>query len=133
MSYTTKPRSLLLDFLKSRAHTHISMREILDFAREKGIGTATVYRYLAKLSEEGQIYKYSHGGAEEGGACFQWHEKGCTLYHFVCNDCGKCFHLDCSQLDLVDKHIEAHHAFSVDLSRTVFRGRCNACRGKGNV
>lgn len=133
MSYTTKPRTLLHDFLKSRAGVHISMREILDFAGEKGIGTATVYRYLAKLLKEGQLCKYSHGGSDEGGACFQWHDKDARLYHFVCNDCGKCFHLDCSHLDSVDEHIESHHAFSVDLSSTVFRGRCGACAGKENA
>ncbi|MBQ7036461.1 MAG: transcriptional repressor [Clostridia bacterium] len=132
MSYTTKPRTLLHAYLKNHAHAHISMHEILDFARKEGIGTATVYRYLDKLLKEGFIIKYAHGGTE-GGACFQWHEKDCTLYHFVCNDCGKCFHLDCSHLDSVDAHIQAHHAFSVDLSQTVFRGRCKACMGKENA
>lgn len=133
MTYTTKQRTLLHDYLKRHAHTHISMREILDFARNEGIGTATVYRYLDKLLQEGRICKYSHGGTDSGGACFQWHENDCNLYHFVCNDCGKCFHLDCRHLDAVDKHIEAHHAFFVDLSQTVFRGRCNACMGKENA
>ncbi len=131
MAYTTRQRTLLHTFLKT--HSHVSMREILDFARVEGIGTATVYRYLDKLVQEGLLCKYAHGGTREGGTCFQWHEMDCRLYHFVCNDCGKCFHLDCHHLDKVDEHITAHHAFAVDLSQTVFRGRCERCAGKETV
>ncbi len=130
MAYTTRQRTLLHQFLSSHPHSHISMKEILDFARSEGIGTATVYRYLDKLTREGQLCKYNHGSSDEGGSCFQWHDRGCHLYHFICSDCGKCFHLNCNHLGALDEHISAHHAFEVDLSQTVFRGRCANCVGK---
>ncbi len=129
MAYTTRQRTQLLDFLRTRAHTHIPMREILDFARAHDIGTATVYRYLDKLIRDGQLCKYNTD-AHDGGACFQWREADCRLYHFVCNDCGKCFHVDCPRLGAIDAHITENHAFEVDLAKTIFRGRCASCAGK---
>ncbi len=129
MAYTTKQRTLLADFLHAHAETHIPMREILDFARSQGIGAATVYRYLDKLVREGQLCKYSTD-SQDGGICFQWRDADCHLYHFVCSDCGKCFHVDCPQLRSVDAHIKKNHDFQVYLEKTVFRGRCAGCVGK---
>ena len=133
MTYTTRQRTLLHQFLSGSPHAHISIREILDFARKEGIGVATVYRYLDKLTREGQLYKYNHGSADDGGTCYQWHDKNCQLYHFICTDCGKCFHLECGHLCALDSHISAQHAFEVDLSQTVFRGRCATCVGKETI
>lgn len=129
MAYTTKQRTLLHDFLSARPHTHISMDEILDFAKGHGIGTATVYRYLDKLIKEGQLCKYDLSSAK-GGACFQWHNHDCNLYHFVCNDCGACFHVTCPHLAEMDSHLSEVHGFHADLSMTVFRGKCSDCAGK---
>ncbi|MBE7025617.1 MAG: transcriptional repressor [Ruminococcaceae bacterium] len=130
MAYTTKQRTLLSSFLVSHAHSHISMREILDFARENTIGTATVYRYLDKLVQDGQLCKYNID-APDGGTCFQWRDADCHLYHFVCTDCGKCFHVDCPQLKLVDEHIRENHDFQLHLEKTVFRGHCAVCSERG--
>lgn len=129
MAYNTKQRTKLSDFLRSRGEVHISMREILDFARENGIGTATVYRYLDKLVQDGQLCKFNTD-SPEGGACYQWRDADCRFYHFVCTGCGKCFHVDCPQLTKVDAHIREAHDFEVYLEKTVFYGRCAACAGK---
>ncbi len=132
MAYTTKQRTLLSEFLQSHAHSHVSMRDILDFSRMHAIGTATVYRYLDKLVQEGKLCKYSTD-SHAGDACFQWRDSDCRLYHFVCNDCGKCFHVECPQLQAVHAHISEHHAFQLHLEKTVFRGRCAACAEKESV
>lgn len=129
MAYNTRQRTLLFDFLQRHHHSHVSMQEILDFARAHAIGTATVYRYLDKLTRDGQLSKYTTDAAQ-GGTCFQWRDAACTLYHFVCSDCGKCFHVDCPHIAAIHNHITENHAFEVDLSQTVFRGRCASCAGK---
>ncbi len=129
MPYLTRQRALLYSFLQERAHRHFSVREILDFARKEGIGTATVYRFLEKLTKSGELSRYTMEGAD-GGTCFGWHDNACALYHFVCNDCGKCYHVDCPQLSSMHTHITESHGFEVDLGQTVFRGRCAVCSGK---
>lgn len=130
MAYTTKQRTLLSSFLLSKANEHVSIREILDFARDNAIGTATVYRYLDKLVKDGQLCKYNVD-SQEGGTCFQWRDTDCHLYHFVCTDCGKCFHMDCPKLQEVDEHIRAEHAFELHLEKTVFKGHCADCLERG--
>ena len=129
MAYNTRQRTLLYSYLSAQPHTHISMEEILAFARKNDIGTATVYRYLDKLIKEGQLCKYETH-SQKGGPCFQWHTNDCRLYHFVCNDCGTCFHVECPHLAEIDAHIFKAHGFKADLSKTVFRGKCEACAGK---
>ncbi|MBE7062418.1 MAG: transcriptional repressor [Clostridia bacterium] len=129
MAYITKQRTLLSGFLRARGEAHFSMREILDFAHRNGIGTATVYRYLDKLVQDGQLCKFNTDSLESG-ACYQWRDADCHLYHFVCNECGKCFHIDCPQLKSVNAHIRENHDFEVYLEKTVFRGHCAACAGK---
>ena len=129
MAYNTRQRTLLQDFLHEKPHSHISMEEILAFAKEHKIGTATVYRYIDKLVKDGHLYKYNFP-ASKGGACFQWHAPDCNHYHFVCNDCGACFHVECPHLEEFNLHLSEAHGFRADLTRTVFRGQCAACAGK---
>ncbi len=126
MTYTTKQRTLLSEFLQTHAHAHVSIREILDFARINGIGTATVYRFLDKLIKEGKLCKYTTD-SNDGGSCYQWRDADCRFYHFICADCGTCYHVECPQLAAVHAHISEHHAFQIQPEKTVFRGRCAAC------
>lgn len=129
MHYQTKQRALLYSFMRDHAHSHFSMRQILDFAQKEGIGTATVYRFLEKLTKSGELSKYAVEGLD-GGTCFGRHDETPALYHFVCNDCGKCYHVDCPHMSSMHTHITENHGFEVDLGKTVFRGRCAACIGK---
>ncbi len=131
MAYMTRQKTKLLHFLESQKERHISMREILDFARKEEIGTATVYRFLDRLIKEGSLCKFTTEG--DGGACFEWHDAGLSLYHFVCSDCGKCFHVNCPHLSAIDAHIADSHGFEVNLTNTVFRGRCSSCAEKETV
>ncbi len=131
MTYNTKQRALLRQFLTENAHAHVTTKEILDYARSEGIGAATVYRYLDKLTREGLLFKFS--GDSDGGACYQWHDSTCRQYHFVCSDCGKCFHVSCTHLSSMHDHFSADHDFEVDLSKTVFCGRCGTCKKKETV
>ena len=122
MAYTTRPRTLLYTFLSEHPHAHISMEEILDFARKHSIGTATVYRYVDALCKEGRLCKYQSAGSP----CFQWHEADCELYHLVCTACGKCIHVSCPELKKMDTHMFEEHAFRLNLPATVFQGHCAA-------
>ena len=129
MQYNTKQRASMDAFLESHAHGHFSMQDILEYARQNKIGTATVYRYLERLLKAGVLSKYVLTGSE-GGTCFEYRGTACSLYHFVCNACGKCYHVDCPEIASVGSHINENHGFEVDMAETVFRGKCASCAGK---
>ena len=58
--YKTKQMTEILTFLKSVQGRHVTVNEICDFFREKGIsvGTTTIYRQLEKMVKEGLVAKY---------------------------------------------------------------------------
>jgi Fur family ferric uptake transcriptional regulator len=45
-----------------------------------------------------------------------------------CNVCGRLIHVECSELSKISLHIEEHHGFVLDPSKTVFYGICENCR-----
>ena len=56
-SYSTKHQEELLNYMKSTAGTHITAGDICMHMRSEGknIGTATVYRQLEKMVDEGIV------------------------------------------------------------------------------
>ncbi|MBQ2313937.1 MAG: hypothetical protein II187_03455, partial [Treponema sp.] len=46
--------------------------------------------------------------------------------------CGKLFHLECRELEDIQRHLAAGHGFALNPFRTVFYGLCSECAGKGN-
>ena len=59
MSYSTKQKEILLDYLKSVENKHFTAGEVCEYFKGHGIGQSTVYRRLDKLVEEGVIKKYT--------------------------------------------------------------------------
>lgn len=129
MAYNTKQRTLIYNFIKEQKHGHVTANDIIEAMSPHGIGSATVYRYLEKLVKSGELRKFS--GNENEGFCYQFAEDGKTCsnhYHFLCEYCGKCFHVECGHLDDIDDHLLNDHNFEVDLAKTVFRGACRECK-----
>jgi len=130
MSYNTKQRQIILDFLiENNNHVTVSDIEKHLTIQGKKVGTATIYRYLNKLLGEGLVRKFS---ADEG-ACYQYIGDGkCAHhYHFVCNECGRLLHVECQELDGIFSHISKEHSFNIDMSQTVFCGECKQCQSGG--
>ena len=87
--YKTKQMAELLTFLESVQGKHVTVNEICDYFKEKGIsvGTTTVYRHLEKMVKEGVVAKYVVDGTSS--ACFEYmgsHEKENQMvcYHCKC-------------------------------------------------
>lgn len=132
--YKTKQKEKLLDCLMSNKDRHTNVREISAFLDSEGtpMGTATIYRQLDKLVEQGLVRKYILDGST--GACFQYVENSASChehFHFKCTSCGKLIHIDCQYLTGVNRHILEHHEFTVDSSQTVFYGKCSECGKAG--
>ena len=131
-NYNTKHKELLLSFLRENSDEHITVQEISVFMSNAGtpMGTATIYRQLDRLVEQGCVKKYILDG--RSGACYQYMESDTDCnehYHLKCVLCGKLIHLDCEVLNDINSHILQHHGFVVDSSKTVFYGQCEECTG----
>ena len=130
-SYHTRQRDELLDYLKrtqGEHHTAASLKEHFA-ACGQPIGTATIYRRLEKMVEEGAVRKYM---LETGdSACFEYvgpMEECASHFHCKCEKCGKLIHMDCEELGMIRTHLLAHHGFEWNAGRTVFYGICMTCR-----
>lgn len=127
MSYCTKQRETILDYLKENKELHLTAEQISAALSGKA-GKATVYRYLEKLTESGQVRRFMPAGGKS--ACFQYTEniEICMKhFHFKCDVCGELFHTECDLLSDVSLHISDSHRFLIDSSKTVFYGSCEKC------
>ena len=132
MGYNTKQRGKLLEYLIENKEQHMNVQKINSCFVNEGInvGTATIYRQLDKLVEQGIVRKYIID--EKTGACYQYidSENDCHRhFHLKCTRCGKLIHLTCDHLSGLGDHIYEHHGFRVDPSKTVFYGLCADCEG----
>ncbi|MBO5110499.1 MAG: transcriptional repressor [Clostridia bacterium] len=131
--YNTKQKEYILEYLRANAQTHVSVGDILAHLHAHGreVGTTTVYRYLDRLCRSGEVRKYVID--ETSGACYQYiaDTDECEKhFHLKCTRCGRLIHVDCAYLGEVGRHIGEHHRFTVDSSKTVFYGVCEACAEK---
>ena len=129
-SYSTRHQEELLEYMKSTAGSHVTAGDICMHMRSSGrnIGTATVYRQLEKMVDEGIVNKYI---IDEGSsACYEYagseHCEG-SCYHLKCESCGRLIHLGCDEIGALNEHIKEYHGFTVNPRRTVFYGLCEEC------
>ena len=133
VQYNTKQREALLEYLEQIPGKHFTAADLCRYFRETGrkIGTATVYRQLERLVEEGSVNKYIID--ENSGACYEYinpdvccHQPSC--FHCKCEKCGRLIHLDCQEIQMLSEHLLGHHQFQLNPMRTVFYGLCRKCR-----
>lgn len=127
--YKTKQRDLILQYLIDNKTNHVTVEDVVDHLKSTGtpVGKATVYRYLDKLVNQGDVRKYL---LEDSGACYQYaaNNDACAFhFHLKCVTCKKLIHLNCNTMSGIEQHILAHHNFKIDSSKTVFYGQCEDC------
>lgn len=133
--YKTRQREELLDYLRSSGSEHVTVGELCDRFQRRGrpIGTATLYRQLEKMVDEGLVSKYTIDAGSP--ACFAYigadSHKGESCFHCKCESCGRLIHLHCEELEGLSEHVQQHHGFSINPMRTVFYGLCETCREAG--
>ncbi len=130
--YRTRQREDLISYFRTAPGQHKTAADVCEHFRQQGhvIGTATVYRQLERMVEEGILNKYIID--KNSSACFEYvdpdecHQPVC--YHCKCERCGNLIHLECEELDFVKEHVLIEHGFTVDPKRTVLYGVCADCR-----
>ena len=128
-SYKTKQKDLILTCLQNAKGQHVSAEDIVLLLKAQGkeVGTATVYRNLDKLVNEGVVLKYTLPGSLK--ACYQY--GNCTQEkmhcHVICTSCGEVEHLSCDEVDILASHMLSAHRFRLDKHQTIFYGVCEKC------
>ena len=132
-TYNTKQREELLNYIATMPGVHFKVSDICDHFKSQGknIGTATVYRHLERMVDEGIVNKYIFDS--NSPACFEYiakddHCEAETCFHCKCEKCGKLIHLHCDELAEIQAHLQEQHSFTLDPLRTVFYGLCEDCR-----
>ena len=131
MKYNTKQQECITQYFIDNKDKHITASEICSFFKSAGspVSTATVYRCLDRLCNQGIIKKYVIDN--DAPACYQYvgsHENCHEHLHLKCTKCGTLFHIDCAQASGIHSHVLEHHDFEIDNSKTVFYGLCSKCR-----
>lgn len=133
MAYRTKQGEALTEYLRGIGSRHVSVAEIAESLPEH-IGTATIYRQLEKLEQQGLVQKYVN---DSGPACYQYVGDGAEScrrhFHLKCANCGALIHLDCEEMDRLSEHILREHGFRTDPLRTALYGTCARCLKKEAV
>lgn len=132
-TYKTKQHDEILNYIKTIEGEHFNVCDIYDHFKEEGqnIGTATIYRQLEKLVDEGNAIKYTLDPGTP--ACFEYvnpgnHLKRKTCFHLRCEICGRLTHMNCGELQGLASHLENEHGFRINAMRTVFYGICSDCQ-----
>lgn len=131
--YNTAARSRILGFLMENKDRTVNANDILKVLNDGGneVNITTIYRYLDKLTESGQVMKYV---AENGTrAVYQYveHNHHCEEHlHLQCTKCGAIIHLDCSFMDEIAEHISLEHGFQIQCRNSIIYGVCRNCLEK---
>ncbi len=133
--YSTKQQRELIEFMQADPGRHFTVAEVCEYFRSQGqsIGTATVYRHLERMVDEGVVNKYIIDSSSP--ACFEYvgeekHRESELCFHCKCEQCGRLIHLHCEELADIGEHLASHHQFILNPMRTVFYGLCAECAEK---
>lgn len=132
-TYNTKQKKLILSFLINNNDKQLTCEYISDNLKNIGtpVGKTTVYRYLEKLASDGKVRKIAD--TESKSTLYQIidEDMNCESHlHLRCLGCGEFVHLGCDFMHGVNEHIQKHHNFTVDNTKTVIYGMCSECQSK---
>lgn len=120
----TGPRREVAGLVAAR-QGHFTAAELVDDAREHGIGRATVFRSLDLFTSLGLVERVDLPGGEHAYvACDPQHH-----HHAICTVCGRSFDVDDAGLADVLARIAARSGFRVTNHRLELFGRCAECGG----
>lgn len=132
-SYATEKRAKILEYLKNHRDEDVCVKDIELHLRESGItvNVTTIYRYLDKLEQEGQVLRRTSESGTTASFQYVQPEHACHNHlHMKCSNCGKIYHMDCSFMEEFQKHIYEHHHFVLSCRTSMLYGLCEDCRGK---
>lgn len=125
MQKRSRQRELLLEILQGTT-CHPDADWVYARMREKmpHVSLGTVYRNLARLSEEGAILRLDTG---QNAARFDGN--AAPHYHLACRACGKVLDLSMPYMDALNTAALADSGCAVEGHSLLFFGKCPSCAG----
>lgn len=127
--YKTKQKELILECIRMHQGSFITIKDIVAALKDQNakVGTATIYRNLDKLEEEGIIVRSTIEGID--GICYRFlpHAPEDVYFFLKCESCGDLSPIDCHELQKLYEHVIEHHHVRINPVKTVLYGLCESC------
>lgn len=126
--YQTKQKEVIAEYFRQHPGLCMTAESVYQTLGEQ-VGMTTVYRAVARLTEEGFLRRYT---PQSTGVAALYQLNPCqeNHLHIRCVDCGKLAHLHCDVTHAFTEHLLGQHGFVLDESQTVLYGRCEGCEAK---
>lgn len=124
----SRSRALIIDtFFRSGSHLTVEQLARKVRARNRNVGSATVYRTLKLLSRLGYAKELDFG---EG---VRRYESSLTPHHdhLVCTECGRVSEFEESRIEDLQDEVAKKHGFSPTMHRLSIYGICPGCLSPG--
>ncbi len=130
--YRTKQKELILSCIQAHRKPFFTSKDVIRSLEAQGakVGTATVYRNLERLEEEGVIARTTIEGISS--VCYRFLPDAPEgVYFFLkCECCGDLSPIDCGELQKLYEHVIEHHHVRINPTKTVLYGMCEQCLAK---
>lgn len=135
MSYNTKQRKILLDFLAENTDKQMSAEQIYESLTGAGmpenISKSAIYRNLAALEQEEKIHRFVREGSRKVLYQYVGASECRNELHLACKKCGKTLHMDHETAEKLEQNLAGIQNFIIDKTDTVLYGTCGNCaKGK---
>ena len=123
-SRRTKQNELLENEL-TEMNSFFSAEDLMSKIRKKdsSLGIATIYRFLKKKSDDGEIHVYNCKGKK----IYSLGERNHS--HFICKQCGKTSHFNIRDIGIIKNSVKGEIChFQLDVY-----GICKNCKQKNNM
>lgn len=130
-SYSTVSHTKIMKYLCDNYDRLITVNDIENFLKSENIevNVSTIYRFLNKLSDSGEVMKYVARKGEMSS--FQYvgnARRNCREHiHLHCVKCDRIIHLECEFMEEISNHIMNHHGFRLQCESSVLYGVCKEC------
>jgi len=124
--YTTKQSKIVLDAIRKKK-SNFSIAELEEELKDQA-GSATIYRQIKKLIEDGEVKKQDAN--DESSYYYVGSCKNDEHFYLLCEECGKLKHEDCECLTDFYQKILGEHNFEINHKNLIIPGKCQKCKEK---
>ncbi len=133
--YQTEQKRVLLAYMKAQSEESFTIEELCERLKQKTALTAapgkcTVYRIMPKLVEEGLVKRFVKGNGRKFLYQMVCGEHCDRHLHMKCSVCGKLYHMEDTESEVLFWQVMRKHHFQLDEGRTVLFGQCEGCSGQ---
>ncbi|NLM86611.1 MAG: hypothetical protein GX171_07965 [Clostridiales bacterium] len=127
--YRTRQKDAVLHCFEAQPLRAMTAQEVFDQLNEEGlsIGRTTVYRTVARLSEQGLLLALAQGPVT-GPTRYQHRGGKSRSISVRCSGCGLIAGLTCAAVDDFEQHLLNDHGFSLQEDECLLPGLCATCR-----